>query len=155
VVEPTLTIGDFSRATHLSVKMLRHYHDIGLLEPADVDRYTGYRRYATAQIGTAQVIRRFRDLDMPLEEINAVLSAPDPQTRSLLISAHLARLEASLARTQDAVAALRGLLERPPAAAPVGHAISVQGFTHPEISRIQHTLVSRSWNRRMIWAVAI
>jgi len=116
-----LTIGDFSRATHLSVKMLRHYHDIGLLEPADVDRYTGYRRYGTAQIATAQVIRRFRDLDMPLEEIHAVLSAPDPQTRSRLISAHLARLEASLARTQDAVAALRGLLERPPAAAPVRH----------------------------------
>ena len=121
MVESTLTIGDFSRATHLSVKMLRHYHDIGLLEPADVDRYTGYRRYGTAQIATAQVIRRFRDLDMPLEEIHAVLSAPDPQTRSRLISAHLARLEASLARTQDAVAALRGLLERPPAAAPVRH----------------------------------
>lgn len=121
MVEPTLTIGDFSRATHLSVKMLRHYHDIGLLEPADVDRYTGYRRYGTAQIATAQVIRRFRDLDMPLEEIHAVLSAPDPETRSRLISAHLVRLEASLARTQDAVAALRGLLERPPAAAPVRH----------------------------------
>jgi DNA-binding transcriptional MerR regulator len=120
-VEPTLTIGDFSRATHLSVKMLRHYHDIGLLEPADVDPYTGYRRYGTTQIATAQVIRRFRDLDMPLEEIHAVLSAPDPQARSRLISAHLARLEASLARTQDAVATLRGLLERPPAAAPVRH----------------------------------
>lgn len=78
--------------------------------------YTGYRRYGTAQIATAQVIRRFRDLDMPLEEIHAVLSAPDPQTRSRLISAHLARLEASLARTQDAVTALRGLLSarRPP-----------------------------------------
>jgi hypothetical protein len=34
VVEPTLTIGDFSRATHLSVKMLRHYHDIGLTSQA-------------------------------------------------------------------------------------------------------------------------
>ena len=33
----TLPIGDFSRATHLSVKMLRHYHELGLLEPVDVD----------------------------------------------------------------------------------------------------------------------
>jgi DNA-binding transcriptional MerR regulator len=121
VVEPTLTIGDFSRATHLSVKMLRHYHDIGLLEPADVDPDTGYRRYGTAQIATAQVIRRFRDLDMPLEEIHAVLSAPDPSTRNRLISAHLARLEAGLARTQDAVATLRGLLKGPPAQAPIRH----------------------------------
>jgi DNA-binding transcriptional MerR regulator len=120
-VEPTLTIGDFSRATHLSVKMLRHYHTIGLLEPAGVDPDTGYRRYGTGQITSAQVIRRFRDLDMPLEKIHAVLSAPDPHTRSQLISAHLAGLEASLARTQDAVATLRDLLDRPPAAAPVRH----------------------------------
>ena len=50
----TLPIGDFSRATHLSVKMLRHYHELGLLEPADVDADTGYRRYAAEQIVTAQ-----------------------------------------------------------------------------------------------------
>ena len=55
-----LSIGDFSRATHLTVKTLRHYHQIGLLEPADVDPHTGYRRYTTDQIPTAQVIRRFR-----------------------------------------------------------------------------------------------
>jgi DNA-binding transcriptional MerR regulator len=53
-VERTLTIGDFPRATHLSVKMLRNYHDIGLLKPADVDPYTGYRRYFTEQIATAR-----------------------------------------------------------------------------------------------------
>jgi len=29
-----LTVGDFSRVTHLSVKTLRHYHQVGLLEPA-------------------------------------------------------------------------------------------------------------------------
>ena len=76
-VSSTLPIGDFSRATHLSVKMLRHYHEIGLLEPVAVDADTGYRRYATDQIVTAQIIRRFRDLDMPLDEIHAVLSSDD------------------------------------------------------------------------------
>jgi DNA-binding transcriptional MerR regulator len=55
-----LAIGDFSRATQLSVKMLRHYHQIGLLEPVDVDRASGYRHYSTDQISTAQIIRRFR-----------------------------------------------------------------------------------------------
>jgi DNA-binding transcriptional MerR regulator len=39
-----LAIGDFARATHMSVKMLRHYHQIGLLEPVEVDRGTGSRR---------------------------------------------------------------------------------------------------------------
>ena len=73
----SLAIGDFSRATHLNIKTLRHYHRIGLLEPADVDPGTGHRRYTTDQIATAQVIRRFRSLDMPLEEIQSVIAAPD------------------------------------------------------------------------------
>jgi DNA-binding transcriptional MerR regulator len=120
-VTSTLPIGDFSRATHLSVKMLRHYHEIGLLEPVDVDAETGYRRYATEQIVTAQVIRRFRDLDMPLDEIHAVLDAADVETRNRVIANHLTRLESNLARTQEAVASLRDLLDHPHASGPIGH----------------------------------
>jgi DNA-binding transcriptional MerR regulator len=97
----------------MTVKMLRHYHQIGLLEPAEVDPRTGYRRYTTGQIPIAQVIRRFRDLGMPLEEIRAVLSAPDLDTRSQRIGAHLTRLEEELGRTQTAVASLRDLLAAP------------------------------------------
>ncbi len=111
-----LSIGDFSRATHISVKMLRHYHQIGLLEPADVDSGTGYRRYTTEQVPVAQVIRRFRDLQMPLEQIRGVLEAPDVETRNGLITTHLAALQADLAETQSAVSSLRDLLERPPSA---------------------------------------
>jgi DNA-binding transcriptional MerR regulator len=116
-----LAIGDFSRATLLSVKTLRHYHEIGLLAPVEVDPGTGYRRYTPAQIGTAQVIRRFRDLDMPLDVIRAVIGAPDVETRNRLIGAHLVRLEENLARTQEAVTSLRELLDRPPAAVAIHH----------------------------------
>jgi DNA-binding transcriptional MerR regulator len=93
--------------------MLRHYHELGLLEPVDVDLDSRYRRYAPEQIVTAQIIRRFRDLDMPLEDIQVVLQAPDVETRNRVISNHLARLESSLARTQGTVASLRDLLDRP------------------------------------------
>jgi DNA-binding transcriptional MerR regulator/effector-binding domain-containing protein len=120
-VGSTLPIGDFSRATHLSVKMLRHYHEIGLLEPVDIDDDTGYRRYATDQIVTAQIIRRFRDLDMPLDDIHTVLEAADVETRNEVIASHLARLESNLARTQDAVSSLRDLLDQPQASAPIHH----------------------------------
>lgn len=115
----SLAIGDFSRATHLSVKTLRHYHSIGLLIPGDVDPGTGHRRYGTDQIPTAQVIRRFRALDMPLEEIQAVISTSDLATRNELIAGHLQRLESTLARTQEATASLRDLLRPPLDAAPV------------------------------------
>ncbi len=109
----SLAIGDFARATHLSIKALRNYHRLGLLEPAAVDEFSGYRRYTTDQIPTAQIIRRFRNLDMPLEQIGAVLAAPDPAARNDLIAAHLARLESELVKTQVAVASLRSLLEGP------------------------------------------
>jgi DNA-binding transcriptional MerR regulator len=109
----SLTIGDFSRATHLSIKALRHYHQAGLLEPVEVDELSGYRRYSIDQIPTAQIIHRFRDLDMPLDEIRAVLAAPDVQTRNDLIADHLRRLEGTLERTQRATASLRNLLQRP------------------------------------------
>jgi DNA-binding transcriptional MerR regulator len=117
----SLTIGDFSRVTFLSVKTLRHYHRVGLLEPADVDPVTGYRRYTSAQIPIAQVIRRFRDLDMPLDDIGSVLRAPNQTTRSQLIAAHLTRLEETLAETQRAVASLRELLEHPSLSAAIEH----------------------------------
>jgi DNA-binding transcriptional MerR regulator len=107
----TLSIGDFSRATTMSVKMLRHYHQLGLLEPADIDPDTNYRRYTTEQIPTAQVIRRFRELQMPLERIREVLAAPDPATRNALIASHLDTLQDSLTQTQTAVASLRTLLD--------------------------------------------
>jgi DNA-binding transcriptional MerR regulator len=112
-VPGNLSIGDFSRATHMTVKTLRHYHQIGLLEPAEVDPHTGYRSYATGQIPTAQVIRRFRGLGMPLEEIQGMLSAPDLRTRNERITAHLGRLEHDLGRTQSAVTSLRDLLAAP------------------------------------------
>jgi DNA-binding transcriptional MerR regulator len=114
----SLTIGDFARATHMTVKTLRHYHRVGLLEPAHVDPGTGYRRYTIDQIPTAQVIRRFRDLDMPLDDIHAVITAPDLDTRHQRIAAHLSRLQDGLARTQAAVAALSDLLQHPSPSAP-------------------------------------
>jgi DNA-binding transcriptional MerR regulator len=94
-----LSIGDFSQITHLSVKTLRRYHEAGLLQPAEVDPHTGYRYYAPAQVPTAQVIRRFRELGMPVREVREVLAATDPQARSALIAAHLDRLENQLGQT--------------------------------------------------------
>jgi DNA-binding transcriptional MerR regulator len=123
-VPALLGIGDFAQATHLSIKTLRRYHESGLLEPAIVDAQTGYRTYTTAQIPTAQIIRRFRDLDMPLPAIRAVLTAPDLRERNDLITAHLGRLEENLARTRSVVASLRDLLDRP---------VSAQSFDHRSI----------------------
>ena len=140
----SLAIGDFSRATHLTVKTLRHYHESGLLEPAQIDERTGYRRYTTEQIQVAQIIRRFRDLDMPLNEIRAVLSASDVQKRNELIAAHLRRLESDLARTQTAVASLRDLLDHPTPSVDIGRR-KVDSVRAASISQVVRAEDALSW----------
>jgi DNA-binding transcriptional MerR regulator len=114
-MQPALTIGDFSRITHLSVKTLRHYHRVGLLEPSEVDPNTNYRYYDPTQVPAAQAIRRFRELGVPVEEVKAVLAAPDVTTRNAVLAAHLDRLTEQLAQTRAAVSSLRSLLNRSPA----------------------------------------
>jgi DNA-binding transcriptional MerR regulator len=106
-----VSIGDFSRMTFLSVKALRHYHEVGLLPPAEIDPESGYRRYDLAQVPTAQVIRRLRELGMPLEDVRAVIDAPDVDARNAAISAHLRRMEGELAQTRATVKSLRMLLD--------------------------------------------
>jgi len=116
----TVSVGRFAIMTHLSVKTLRHYHQVGLLEPARVDPATGYRYYALDQLPTAQLIRRLRDLKMPIADVRSVLVAREPSQRNELISNHMDRLEAELSETRSAVDSLRVLLEAARTRSPIG-----------------------------------
>ena len=110
-----LAIGEFSTLTHLSVRTLRRYHEMGLLTPATVDDFTGYRYYTAEQIPTAQVIHRLRDLDVPLPAVQRILATADHAARSELVAEQVRRLEAELQRTHAAVRSLRRLLAPEPA----------------------------------------
>ena len=114
-----LRIGPFSRASWLSIKALRAYHEAGLLVPAEVDPHTGYRSYSTAQLADAAVIRRLRQLDVPLEAIRQVLDARDPAVTRKILAEHGAVLEDRLTETQRAVDDLYAALETPALRAPV------------------------------------
>ena len=94
-----LSIGTFSRVSGLTVKALRHYDEIGLLEPARVDEWTGYRYYGLEQARTAEAIRRLRALEVPLDEIRALLGADEPVVRERL-AVHRARLEGQAVETK-------------------------------------------------------
>ncbi|MEZ5296899.1 MAG: MerR family transcriptional regulator [Ilumatobacteraceae bacterium] len=102
-----LSIGEFSRFTHLSVRTLRRYHDVGLLEPATVDPSSGYRYYSTDQIPTAQVIHRPGGATPTLE---GTIAPADDRVPSALVAEHLSRLESQLERTRAAVSSLQRLL---------------------------------------------
>ncbi len=62
-------IGDFSRLSQVTVNTLRHYDEIGLLKPAQVDRFTGYRYYSIDQLAQVHRILALKDLGFTLEQI--------------------------------------------------------------------------------------
>jgi DNA-binding transcriptional MerR regulator len=130
--------------THLSIKTLRYYHQVGLLEPAEVAPDTGYRHYGVEQLPTAQIIQRFRDLGMPIDEVKAVLAAPDLDTRNALIATHLDRLDGELAQTRQAVQSLRNLLE--PAHAPI--AVEQRTLPATQAVGIQEVV---DWSDLVVW----
>jgi PPM family protein phosphatase len=75
-VDDLLTIGEFSERCGLSPKMLRTYAATGLLVPAGVDRFTGYRYYAPSQAGQARAIGLLRQAGRPLRDIASFLGRP-------------------------------------------------------------------------------
>ena len=119
LVEDLLRIGEFSRASFLSVKALRAYHESGLLVPAEVDRLTGYRSYTAAQLTDATIIRRLRELDVPLEQVRIVLDARDPEVTRKVLAEHGAILEERVAAMQQALAVLQAAVDLPSMATPV------------------------------------
>lgn len=85
-------------------------HESGMLEPAEVDAHSGYRYYTTAQVPTAQIIRRFRSFDMPEREVRAIVTTPDPTQRAGLILGHLERLERQVKEAESSISAIKRLL---------------------------------------------
>lgn len=66
-------IGEFSKLVRVSPRMLRHYEKCGLLYPAEIDRFTGYRWYSAAQIPLLTHIVALRDMGFSIDEIGDIL----------------------------------------------------------------------------------
>ena len=66
-------IGEFSKLVRVSPRMLRHYEKCGLLYPAEIDKFTGYRQYSAAQIPLLNKIVLLRDLGFSIGEIGDIL----------------------------------------------------------------------------------
>lgn len=108
MAEPgSVSIGTFARATRLTVKALRHYHDVGVLEPAWIDPTTRYRYYRWEQLADAICVSTLRDLGVPLERVRQHLRGGT----SLLevLSGERARLERQVASAERALAVVNAL----------------------------------------------
>ena len=68
-----IRIGDFSKLSRISIRMLRHYDDLGLLKPVNVDNFTSYRYYTPAQLQIANRITALKDMGFSLASIAEIM----------------------------------------------------------------------------------
>ncbi len=83
-----LKIGNFSKLSRISIRMLRHYDDLGLLKPATIDKFTGYRFYDESQLVQAERIQVLKNMGFSLSEIQLVLdkyASPKEMEQFLLL----------------------------------------------------------------------
>ena len=104
-----MPIGRFAASVRLSIKALRHYDELGLLEPAFVDASSGYRYYAPAQAHEALLIGMLRELELPLATIRRALGASPAELRRLL-AAEAERQARELAQRERALLSLQQLV---------------------------------------------
>lgn len=77
-----LKIGEFSRLSRVSIRMLRHYDELGLLAPDATDPLTGYRYYSEEQLATAGRIAALREMGFGLAVIGEMLQCMDDAART-------------------------------------------------------------------------
>lgn len=68
-----LRIGDFSRLGKVTIQTLRHYDQLGLLKPVEVDHFTGYRFYSATQLPRLNRILLLKDLGFTLDQVKEML----------------------------------------------------------------------------------
>lgn len=106
-----LSIGRFARVTGLTVRAVRHYGELGLLQPAHVDPDSGYRYYEPDQVADAAAIRRLRFLELALDEIREILEADDPALTQARLVSHRAKMAELAATTEKILAQLQRIIE--------------------------------------------
>lgn len=79
------TVKEISQLTGISVRTLHYYDEIGLLKPSKTSE-AGYRLYDDKALETLQQILFFREFDMPLAKIKAIMENPNLDRNQLLIS---------------------------------------------------------------------
>ncbi|MFT7676286.1 MAG: DNA-binding transcriptional MerR regulator/DNA gyrase inhibitor GyrI [Planctomycetota bacterium] len=107
------SITEFSRMCGLPVKTLRFYHEKQLLNPAYVDRDTGYRYYDKHNLERAQVIKTLRALDFGLATIAEILVDHEDDADILeFLENHRFQLQDQIQKRADIVQVLETIISR-------------------------------------------
>jgi DNA-binding transcriptional MerR regulator len=105
------TIGEFSRATALTIKTLRFYHDERILVPSRVDPATGYRYYDENDLETARVVTFLRSLDVPLLEVKEILRSAEDSAVADVLERHEKAIEERMRHYRKVIRSLHEFVE--------------------------------------------
>ena len=94
-------IGEFSKLTQVSIRMLRYYDETGLLKPAEIDYITNYRLYSTEQIPVLNKIIFLRDLGYNVSEIALALKNWNDEYIKNVLEKKYAETEKAIKAEQD------------------------------------------------------
>lgn len=109
--ERLLTIGEFSRLSRISVRMLRHYDEHGVLHPTHVDPFSGYRHYAPSLLRTARQVVELRDVGLGVGELAACVPLmDDPAALRTVLTQQRSRLLEHAAGVADRLRGVDRLL---------------------------------------------
>ena len=145
-VDELIPIGRFARLSGLSIGALRHYDELDLLRPADVDRFTGYRRYRAEQLDIARTIGRLRDLEVPIEDIRDVIRADDAGERRQRLGEHERRLQARVDRLVHLLHVTRQLQrEREPLMSATGTTTAIETLDEATHRQLGKDLFNLTW----------
>lgn len=110
-VNNKLKIKEFSLLCGVTVKTLRHYEKIGLLQPFEVDEWTGYRYYNVSQMQAMENIRRLKEMGFSLDEIIEMFASGSLKPTLQTLERKIAENERELHKLQQRCTMLRNLVD--------------------------------------------
>lgn len=106
-------IGDFSRLCQVSIRMLRHYDDMGLLRPESTDAFTGYRYYSASQLYDINRIQELKAMGFGLKTIKEILSLyDDSESLKEYLSLHYSQVREEAMETERRLTLIKTTMER-------------------------------------------
>ena len=150
-----LKIGEFSKLSRVSVRMLRHYDEIGLLKPAEIDRFTDYRYYREDQLPVIGRITALKDMGFPLADIVRILEVYDDRDQlEQFFSARQEELEKLSRDTEHKLTLLDTARKRLRKEENMSYNVTVKTIPERYAATVQMT-IPRYEDEGMIWGILV
>jgi DNA-binding transcriptional MerR regulator len=146
-----IKIGDFSKLSKVSIRMLRHYNDIGLLAPIHVDGFTSYRYYSAEQLSTVNKIQVLKDMGFSLSAIKDILDTYE-DTGSLLayLKVQQSHLKQEMAAMEKRLLLLENTLKRMGDENFMNQVVSIKEIPQRFVASLRKVIPSYN-DERLLW----